>query len=210
MRFEAGSRFSEPQRSVARFEKGPEGDKEKDPSRGIELAPVSPHILAIYTAPYAGEPMFSRQLPVYAVAGSGLIGDRYEKKQGHFSGKRVSDELRQVTFISQDAIAEANSALRERDIEPFTPQETRRNVLLEIPTADLNGLVGRRFRIGEAEFEGVELCAPCNRPPTVANRSQDGKAFVDAFKDRGGLRAKIITSGEINVGDTLITLEDAE
>ena len=42
---------------------------------------------------------------------------------------------------------------------PLTAAETRRNIVTE--GVDLNALVGKRFRVGEVECLGVELCEPC-------------------------------------------------
>jgi MOSC domain-containing protein YiiM len=52
----------------------------------------------------------------------------------------------------------------EHDIE-ITAAESRRNVLTR--GIDLNALVGRRFRIGEVECLGVELCHPCKHLESV-------------------------------------------
>jgi MOSC domain-containing protein YiiM len=45
----------------------------------------------------------------------------------------------------------------------------------------------------------VELCTPCQRPAQLLNKP----SFMDAFEERGGLRAEIIRAGEVSVGDIL-------
>jgi MOSC domain-containing protein YiiM len=56
--------------------------------------------------------------------------------------------------------------------------------------------VGRRFRVGVLECEGVELCEPCNH---LQRLTQPG--VLKGLVHRGGLRASILSGGEIAVGD---------
>jgi MOSC domain-containing protein YiiM len=76
------------------------------------------------------------------------------------------------------------------------PAATRRNVLTR--GIDVNELVGKRFRIGDVECEGVELCEPCAH---LESMTQPG--VIKAFAHRGGLNADILTDGEISVGDAV-------
>lgn len=46
---------------------------------------------------------------------------------------------------------------------------------------------------------GTELCDPCARPGKLAGK--DG--FAAAFESLGGLRAEVMTSGEIGVGQSI-------
>jgi MOSC domain-containing protein YiiM len=62
----------------------------------------------------------------------------------------------------------------------------------------LNALVGRRFRIGEVECYGNRLCEPCTYLENLTGVS------MQALAGRGGLRADILTDGDIRVGDPLI------
>jgi len=59
----------------------------------------------------------------------------------------------------------------------------------------------QRFRIGEAEFEATAQCHPCLRMEQVL-----GKGAVAAMLGHGGLCAKIVKSGQLNVGDEVIKL----
>jgi len=77
------------------------------------------------------------------------------------------------------------------------PAATRRNVLTR--GIDVNELVGKRFRIGTVECEGVELCEPCTH---LESMTQPG--VIKAFVHRGGLNADILTDGEISVGDAVV------
>ncbi|HEX8646117.1 MAG TPA: MOSC domain-containing protein [Thermoleophilaceae bacterium] len=118
-----------------------------------------------------------------AVAGRGLEGDRYFEGTGsfsHWSGER------DLTLIE----AEAVEAI---DLEPGA---ARRNVVVR--GIDLNALVGRRFRVGAVECEGMELAPPCNHLAKLTDRS-----VLRGLAGRGGLRAAIRGDGEIAVGDAV-------
>ena len=112
-----------------------------------------------------------------AVAGAGLTGCRYDD----------------LTLIA----AEALEALQEEHGIALSAAESRRNVLTR--GIDLNALVGRRFRVGEVLCAGEELCEPCRR----LARLVDEFGVLRGLVHRGGLRADVLTDGEIAVGDTV-------
>jgi MOSC domain-containing protein YiiM len=121
---------------------------------------------------------------VQAVAGIGLMGDRYF---GQRPGRYAAD--RQVTLIE----AEAVEAVRDGGI-PFTSVDARRNLVTR--GVRLNELVGRTFRAGGAVLRGVELCHPCGHLARLTYRG-----VTRDLKMRGGLRAAVLEGGEIRVGD---------
>jgi len=123
---------------------------------------------------------------VRARAGRGLEGNRYYWDNGAAPAGRA------LTLIASEAV-EAVASEGEVSIEPAA---TRRNVLTR--GIDVNALVGKRFRIGSVECEGVELCEPCQ---TLEAMTQPG--VIKAFVHRGGLNADILTDGEISVGDAV-------
>jgi MOSC domain-containing protein YiiM len=47
---------------------------------------------------------------------------------------------------------------------------------------------------------GEELCDPCERPSKLANK----KGFLKAYDNNGGIRAQVLDSGEITIGDLLV------
>ena len=66
---------------------------------------------------------------------------------------------------------------------------------------DLNSLVGREFEIGGIRFFGSEECAPCYwMDQAVACGAED------FMKGKGGLRARILSSGTLNVGATRVVI----
>jgi MOSC domain-containing protein YiiM len=74
-------------------------------------------------------------------------------------------------------------------------------VLSNISAAELNDYVGKNFLLGNIQCKGVELCAPCQRPAELLSKSD----FMNAFEGRGGLRAEVLTSGNIKIGDAFIS-----
>lgn len=152
-------------------------------------------ILNIFVCKDKGEPMYSLEY-VEALKGLGLAGDRYALGKGAYSSNNPTK--RQVTFIAQEAIEEANRQLKVL----FLPEETRRNIVTK--GVDLNSLVGKMFQIGSVVFKGTELCDPCKRPASLARKEN----FKEAFDNKGGLRAEVISGGMITVGEmTLKVIE---
>jgi MOSC domain-containing protein YiiM len=149
---------------------------------------VSAHVEAIFVASEPGE------LPapverVRAYAGRGLEGNRYFWEDGD------APPGRGVTLIA----AEAMDAVALEGNVSIEPGATRRNVLTR--GIDVNELLGKRFRIGDVECEGVELCEPCAH---LESMTQPG--VIKALAHRGGLNADILTDGEINVGDPVVAV----
>lgn len=142
-------------------------------------------VRAICISPTAGEPMQSVEEAI-AVAGQGLIGDRYCTGEGSFN--RGAAGSRQVTLMN--AIFFPGSG--------FEFADSRRNLFVE--GVELMWLIGREFRIGEVRFRGVKYCDPCQRPSARSGKP----GFQQAFFDRGGLVAEVIDGGVIRVGDTVI------
>src|ERR671935_751329 len=126
---------------------------------------------------------------VQAHAGKGLAGNRYYFDDGAKPG-------RALTLIAAEAI-EAMAA--EHGVE-ITAAESRRNVLTR--GIDLNALVGRRFMVGDVECLGVELCEPCSHLQRLTK-----PGVMRGLVHRGGLRADIVRSGRIAVGDALAPVD---
>ena len=126
---------------------------------------------------------------VRARAGRGLEGNRYYWDDG------TAPSGRAVTLIASEAV---EAVANEGDVS-VEPAATRRNVLTR--GIDVNALVGKRFRIGTVECEGVELCEPCQ---TLEAMTQPG--MIKAFVHRGGLNADVLSDGEISVGDPVVVV----
>jgi MOSC domain-containing protein YiiM len=122
---------------------------------------------------------------VLALPGRGLEGDRYFVADGN-----PEPDAEDITLVATEAL----EALEREHGITLSAAETRRNVATR--GIDLNALVGRRFRIGELECEGRELCEPCNH---LEGLTQPG--VLKGLVHRGGLRAAILAEGRIAVGD---------
>ncbi len=131
---------------------------------------------------------------IEVLAGQGPRGDRYFVADP----AEREDEGEDLTLIEAEAL-EAFTV--DTGIE-LSHEESRRNVLTR--GAQLNGLVGKRFRVGEVECLGVELCEPCNH---LQGLTRPG--VLRGLVHRGGLRAKVTRSGTIAVGDELAELTDS-
>lgn len=125
-----------------------------------------------------------------AVAGQGLVGDRYFGVPAHYDA--------QITFVAVEVFRALQAEFGRED---WLPVLMRRNVVIEgVP---LNGLIGQPFTLDfgdhQVEFLGAKHCAPC--------------AWMDAalapgaqkfLRGRGGLRARIVTSGMIAAGQAVL------
>jgi MOSC domain-containing protein YiiM len=151
-----------------------------------EVEELAGRVEEIYLAPARGRPRV-RVESVRAVAGMGLEGDRnFGRKDA--PGARWKAE-RQVTLIEGEAIDAVRGTGRD-----FTGAEARRNLVTR--GVRLNQLVGRTFRVGGALLRGIERCDPCSRLTRLTYRGVETD-----LRDRGGLRAEILASGDIRVGD---------
>jgi MOSC domain-containing protein YiiM len=147
---------------------------------------------AICIASSAGAPMQSLS-QVQAIAGIGLEGDRYAEGIGFYSSRPTDPGAREVTLIE----AENLDALREDHGLTLAAHEHRRN--LTVRGIRLDQLVGRRFRVGQVILEGIRDCPPCEHLEALVS-----KPVLNPLVNRGGLRARVVESGTLRVGDRVI------
>jgi len=161
----------------------------------MEVAVTKGRVEGIFVGASAAAPLDAVR-EVSAEQGRGLVGDRYWSGQGTF-WKPLGD--REVTLIETESLeslaAEAGISLQPRD--------ARRNIATR--GIRLNDLVNRRFRVGEAILLGIRLCEPCGHLERLT-----GKTLRPALNGRGGLRAAIMRSGTIRVGDGIRTTGEIE
>jgi MOSC domain-containing protein YiiM len=153
-------------------------------------------VVGLYISPRVGEFM-QPQTAVRALAGKGLEGDRYAAGQGTYS-RIARQAARHISLIGREAIQAANEELTQRGLAPFEPVETRRNIIVE--GYDVHKLIGQEFRIGHVRLRGSEPTRPCHIPSAVAGKI----GFAEAFHNRGGVRAEVLSDGMIAIGDALI------
>ncbi len=158
------------------------------------VAAVSVHgvgrVVGVYLAGAGGLAMRPVQSAV-AVAGQGLVGDRYQTGTGQWCyDRRLYDD---VTLIAAEALDAAGA---EHGVH-LHAGAARRNV--ETRGVDLQALVGRRFRIGEVVLRGNRACEPCRYLDRVT-----GQPAKTALAGWGGLRATVITGGALRGGDRVL------
>lgn len=124
---------------------------------------------------------------VDAVAGCGLVGDRYFAEGGTASD--ADGPEREVTLIEKEAL----DGLADEYEITLAPACSRRNLLTSgVP---LNHLVGRTFSVGGVVLRGIKLCEPCGRLEKLTC-----KGVRAGLIHRGGLRAQVVQGGELRVG----------
>ena len=123
---------------------------------------------------------------IEVLVNKGVIGDR------HF--KDFNDPYCQLSLIESENIDYYN--LKYGLNIPYV--NFRRNIVTK--GIRLNKLVGKKFKIGNVELEGVDLCRPCRHLTEVLNQNNILKEFIRT----GGLRCQILSSSTIQIGDKII------
>jgi MOSC domain-containing protein YiiM len=131
-----------------------------------------------------------------AIAARGLDGDRYAAKAGTFTPANDTARGYDLTLIA----AEALDSLALPDGGTLGYAEARRNIVTR--GIDLNALVGRRFRVGDVECLGQRLCEPCAHLERLTT-----PGTLRALIHRGGLRADVLSDGQVSTGDLIETLD---
>ncbi len=144
-------------------------------------------VAGIYVTPQSGA-LPQEVAKVSTTAGRGINGDRYASGTGTWSQRPGGG--RPLTLIAQEDL---DAVARETGIR-LRPAESRRNILTT--GAELRALLGKRFWVGTTLCVGIRLCEPCDY---LESKTQPG--VLSAFVHRAGLRADILESGEIGVGD---------
>ncbi len=167
---------------------------EHDPRRGIEPGSSTDSVGVIALIAMADEAEGSmKAVPAAeAVAGRGLLGDRYERKAGTFSNPKGSGY--DLTLVEAEALEELSASGVE-----LPPIEARRNIVVR--GIALDGLIGRRFRVGEVECFGQRRCEPCSHLERLTR-----PGVLRGLVHRGGLRADVLSGGTIRTGDSIEAL----
>ena len=126
---------------------------------------------------------------IEVIENKGIVGDR------HF--KDFNDPYCQLSLIESENIDYYNSKYGlSIDYIDF-----RRNIITK--GIRLNGLIGKKFSIGETLVEGVDLCRPCRHLTEMLNQNN----ILKEFMRRGGLRCQILSSSKIKIGDKINILD---
>lgn len=139
-------------------------------------------VVSIHVAEGAGTP--TRALSTARLlAGRGIEGDRHVAGAGTFPSGLPGSAL---TLIEHRVCEELG----------LTADEHRRNIVVD--GIELGELVGHEFMVGRVRCRGMRLCEPC----TVVQHYA-GRQILRPLVHRGGVRADILTDGEIEVGDRI-------
>ena len=150
-------------------------------------------VVSIHIGESAGKAMTEIE-EAELVAGSGIVGDRYSSGTGTFSGQ-IPGPDHELTLVAMEEVARYNESTG-RDL---AAGELRRNLVTR--GIELNDLVDKEFAIGEARARGIRLCEPCAHLAGLV-----GPEILPALLHRAGLRATIVSSGTIRIGDRIETL----
>lgn len=146
----------------------------------------------LFIRPPAGGPLVALGRAT-VVAGAGIVGDRYFGRHG--------EPGQNLTLVEAEAI----EAFLQGQQRPPDMAITGRNLVTR--GVRLNDLVGREFHIGAVRCRGVELCDPClGLGQALQSPALTPAQAVRLWVQRGGLRADVLTDGEIVAGAALTVL----
>jgi hypothetical protein len=111
------------------------------------------------------------------VEGRGIRGDRFFNDNRNHQG--------QITFFADEVF---QSLCDEFHVRDKAPSVFRRNVITR--GIDLRSLIGVEFELQGLRFLGTEECRPCYWMNQAFHLGAE-----EALRGRGGLRARVLTSG---------------
>jgi len=152
---------------------------------------IMSRVLEIYIA-NAGASIPEKIEVAELIAGRGVVGDRYYSETGTFSEKLAGLPDKELTLIESEEIDLFN---KQFDFS-FTYGDFRRNIVTA--GIKLNDLEGQEFMLGKVRLRGIRLCEPCAH---LANLLVP--EIMPSLVHKTGLRAQIISSGSVSVGDTI-------
>lgn len=137
----------------------------------------------IFTCPERGSAQVESER-ITLQSGMGAIGDRNFGISRHPGQNLTLVEAEEIErFCAEQARAPDLSL-------------TRRNLVTR--GIRLNDLVNKEFSVGGVKMRGVELCEPCTvLGATLSNESLTAPAAIKHWVGRGGLRADVLSDGEV-------------
>ena len=117
--------------------------------------------------------------------GKGIVNDRY---YSNFKEKKE-----QVTLINLEEINNFNNQIKMNiDAKSF-----RRNII--VSGINLNELINKKVKINEVTLKIHEICQPCK----YLQDKLKIPGLIKILVNKSGVRAEILTSGSISVGDDI-------
>lgn len=159
--------------------------------KGLYISPE--HRYYDHQEPDWGEERLLTVQSVEIVEGAGIRGDRFFGKGEVFVGHVTFFAWEVFQTLLMDGIGKENQA-------PVHAGHFRRNIVVE--GVDLRALIGHPFQIGGIPFEGTKHCAPCKYM-----EHSFGTGALAALRGRGGLRARALGSGSLQLGENILNTE---
>lgn len=149
------------------------------------------NVFSIYITDQAGNEMQSIT-SASLLSGKGIEGDRYCNGTGKFSEQLKNNPSVELSLIEKEQIDKFNFEQKQN----HRYGDLRRNIVTE--GIRLNDYVNKEFSIGNIKLKGIRLCEPCSYLAETVN-----PLVLPHMVGICGLRAQIISSGTINLGDLI-------
>ena len=121
--------------------------------------------------------------------GKGIVNDRYYKN--------FKEKKEQVTLINLEEINNFNNLIKQN----IEPKDFRRNII--VSGINLNKLINKKIKINEVTLKIHEICQPCKY---LQNKLKI-PGLVKMLVNKSGVRAEILSSGSLSIGDVVKILK---
>ena len=121
--------------------------------------------------------------------GKGIVNDRYYEN--------FKEKKEQVTLINLEEINNFYNQIKQN----IDAKDFRRNII--ISGISLNKLINKKIKINEVILKIHEICQPCK----YLQDKLRIPGLVKMLVNKSGVRAEILNSGSISVGDTIKILK---
>ena len=121
--------------------------------------------------------------------GKGIVNDRYYEN--------FKEKKEQVTLINLEDINNFNIQIKQN----IEAKDFRRNII--VSGINLNILINKKIKINEITLKIHEICQPCKY---LLDRLKI-PGLVKMLINKSGVRAEILSSGSLSVGDVIKILK---
>ena len=117
--------------------------------------------------------------------GKGIVNDRYYEN--------FKEKKEQVTLINLESINNFNYQIKQN----IDAKDFRRNII--VSSINLNELINKKIKINDVTLRIHEICQPCKY---LQDKLQI-PGLVKMLFNKSGVRAEILSSGNLSVGDVI-------
>ena len=121
--------------------------------------------------------------------GKGIVNDRYYEN--------FKEKKEQVTLINLEDIDNFNKQIKQN----IDAKDFRRNII--VSGINLNELIDKKIKVNEIILKIHEICQPCK---FLQDRLKI-PGLVKMLVNKSGVRAEILSSGSLSVGDVIKMLK---